>query len=50
MIPEAIPSTLAEQAEYWWTNYNARSVHGLKPADYLARWNDYCKALYPDFQ
>ncbi|HUB16168.1 MAG TPA: hypothetical protein VMB34_29755 [Acetobacteraceae bacterium] len=49
MVQAGIPSALKDQAEYWWVHYNCESPHGLKPADYLARWEHYCKALYPDF-
>jgi hypothetical protein len=45
-IPAGIPSDLNAQADYWWTYYNGRSPHGLKPEDYLARWNEYCAELY----
>jgi hypothetical protein len=46
-IPAPIPIGLNEQADYWWTYYNGRSPHGLKPADYLAKWATYCAPLYP---
>jgi hypothetical protein len=41
-----IPQTVAAQADYWWVHYNGRSPHGLKPADYLERWNQFCAPLY----
>ena len=50
MIPAPIPATLAEQAQYWWVHYNGRSPNGLKPADYLSRWQTYCAPLYPEFK
>jgi hypothetical protein len=46
-IAAAIPAGLNDQANYWWTYYNGRAPHGLKPDNYLASWNTYCAALYP---
>ena len=46
-VAKAIPSTLADQANYWSVYYNGVSPHGLRPADYLDRWATYCAALYP---
>jgi hypothetical protein len=48
-IPAAIPTTLADQANYWWQYYNGMSPTGLRPPDYLNRWQTYCAALYPNF-
>lgn len=46
-VGPAIPDRLDDQAQYWWTNYNGRSPHGLKPEDYIAAWHRYCAPLYP---
>lgn len=45
-VASAIPVALDAQADYWWVNYNGRSPHGLKPADYITRWNLLCASLY----
>jgi len=45
-VPEAIPSDVADQAQYWWHYYNGRSPHGLKPENYMSRWALYCAPLY----
>ena len=50
MISASIPSTLTDQAQYWWTHYNGQSPNGLKPGDYLSRWRRYCAPLYPGFK
>jgi hypothetical protein len=49
MIPAPIPASLDGQAHYWWDFYNGRSPHGLKPTDYINRWNARCAPIYPDF-
>jgi hypothetical protein len=41
-----IPFDLEGQAHFWWTYYNGRSPHGLKPKDYIASWNRFCAPLY----
>ena len=45
-IHKTIPSSITEQAHYWSVYYNGISPHGLRPADYLERWNKYCAPLY----
>jgi hypothetical protein len=45
-IHAPIPSSLEDQAHYWWTYYNGRSPHGLKPKDYIASWRKYCESIY----
>jgi hypothetical protein len=45
-IPHPIPMGLIAQANYWWNYYNGRSLHGLKPSDYINAWNKYCAPLY----
>ena len=47
-VPEPIPPALADQAQYWWSWYNGRSPHGLKPGNYIARWTLHCAPLYAD--
>ncbi|MHB1302791.1 MAG: hypothetical protein ACYCZB_04865 [Acidiphilium sp.] len=45
-VAAPIPASPDEQSVYWWIHYNGRSPHGLKPADYVARWNLLCAPLY----
>ncbi len=45
-IRAPIPAGLEHQAYYWWTYYNGRSPHGLKPGDYVTAWHKYCAPLY----
>lgn len=45
-VSAPLPSALKDQAFYWWRHYNGESPHGLKPADYLERWNKLCAPLY----
>lgn len=45
-VNEPIPATVDQQATYWWNHYNGRSLHGLKPQDYIARWDKYCAPIY----
>lgn len=47
-VGHPLPDTLHDQSQHWWTYYNGRSPHGLKPKDYIAAWNSYCAALYPE--
>ena len=47
-VPGAIPESVEDQAQYWWTFYNGRSPRGLKPANYMSRWALYCSGLYTD--
>ena len=45
-VSSAIPAGLGPQSSYWWVHYNGRSPHGLKPSDYVSRWNLLCAKLY----